>query len=244
MEWIHRFHRGPRCTVSRQRGMKRQGGSIAFGRVSFFFALSLGSVEGLAFENGDVQYWNLTQLQKSLSARWKAFFAEDLRWGDRASEFYFHRPEAGLVYRTSKSISFCISYKEIHTRESGDWKTIRIPNGSIIFDAKAAGLEVMNRNRLEFMDQVNGTNAWRYRGLVYAYFPWRLPWIGSQPYVGDELFYHFNGDRLKFNRIYAGLRTRIAYAIQLDTYYLIHHIRSRGEWTIQHVLGTRLMIQI
>jgi hypothetical protein len=193
-----------------------------------------------AFGAGDRQYWNLTQIQKTLSPSWKIFAAEELRWGGNATEFYFHRPEIGVVLRTSAVVSFSLCIKQLHTRESGEWKRARVPHANIQFYFNWHGLSVVNRNRMEYMDYESSQDFWRYRGLVFVYLPYRLPWLKSQPYVGDEAFRHFNGDGLKTNRIYAGLSTGIGTRIRLDTYYFLHQIRSTNRWSVQHVFGTSM----
>jgi len=151
-----------------------------------------------AFGDGDRQYWNLTQIQKTLSSSCKIFVAEELRWGGNATEFYFHRPEAGLIFRTSPSLSYILSYKRIHSSESGEWRRISIPNASVIYYFGRYGLSVMSRNRIEYLDYESSPDFWRYRGLVFVGLPWRLPWLKAQPYVSDEAFFHFDGSGLKY----------------------------------------------
>jgi hypothetical protein len=98
----------------------------------------------------------------------------------------------------------------------------------------------MNRNRVEYVDNEAAPDFWRYRGLVSVHLPWRLPGLKSRPYVSDEAFFHMEGSGLKYNRIYSGLSTAVGGTVKLDTYLMLHQIRSEKGWTSDRVFGTML----
>jgi len=203
-------------------------------------AVCLFFSDGHAYENGDVQYWNMTQVQKQLTSAWKLLLNYEARWGGNASELYFHRPEVGLAYQVSDRITLSVNYKYLNSKESGAWKGASVPHVNAILNFKWAGLAFMNRHRMEYMGYEDTPHFWRYRGIVYAYLPVYLPFVKSQPYVGDEVIYHMNADRLKYHRIYVGLTTKIGAAIKFDAYYLYHQIRSNDSWSINHIFGSGL----
>lgn len=201
--------------------------------------LFLCPADNRAFENGDVQYWSFVQIQKNFGTRWKFLFNEDMRWGNHASELYFYRPEIGVVFQATHRVSLSLCYKYLHNKETGAWKTVSVPHVNLIFNFKISDVAIMNRNRMEFMDYPDKPDFWRYRGIVFFTAPITIPIIKSKPYVGDELFYHFNNDHVKYNRIYFGLSTPIGKNVKLDTYYFLHHIHVGPSWNVNHVFGNQ-----
>jgi len=51
-----------------------------------------------AFDDGDFQYWNTESASVKINDHWKFNIEEEFRFGDDASDFYYHHLDIGLNY--------------------------------------------------------------------------------------------------------------------------------------------------
>ncbi len=196
----------------------------------------------LAYENGDVQYWNTNAVEWQAKKDWKASIEEEMRFGNNAGEFYYEHTDIGLTYSgIVKWLDVKASYRQIFKKDKKDWKYENMPNlnGTVKFDL--FNLKFSDRNRIEYRDIEDKKDNWRYRNKVTVSLP-KLTSFELQPYLADEIFVDLNKGIFNKNRLYAGTSFKLLKELKAEVFYLFESSEAADKWSNINVIGTKLRL--
>lgn len=203
-------------------------------------SLMYGSI-CFAFDDGDFQYWNTESVTWKIDDDWKMGLEEELRFGDDASNLYYHRTDLSVTYSgITDWLDAGVSYRHVFEEKSSDWKQENRPHLNAAVKWKISDIDFSNRVRFEYRNREDAENYWRYRNKFSIKFPFKLTKLNIQPYVADEIFYDFNEETLNKNRVYAGFGFTIFKNLKAEIYYLLESSKTGKDWKDTNVLGTKL----
>ncbi|MDP3787143.1 MAG: DUF2490 domain-containing protein [Candidatus Omnitrophota bacterium] len=195
-----------------------------------------------AYDDGDFQVWHTENQEFKVNKGSKITLEEEFRWGDDASDFYYHHYDAGFVYSVNKNLDLGVNYRQVYEKKKGDFKVENRPhiNGTLKFDL--SGFKLEDRNRFEYRHFDYQEDSWRYRNKFTLKFPWKFTKLNIQPYLSDEVFVDLNEGILNRNRFYSGFGFNLTKNLKADIYYLLQSTKGSGRWADANVLGTKLKI--
>ncbi|MDD2690135.1 MAG: DUF2490 domain-containing protein [Candidatus Omnitrophica bacterium] len=195
-----------------------------------------------AYDDGDFQVWHTENQEVKVNKKSKITFEEEFRWGDDASEFYYHHYDAGLVHSLNKHLDLGINYRQVYEKKSGEFKVENRPHVNAILKYDLYGFKLDDRNRLEYRHFDYQADSWRYRNKFSVKFPWKFTGLEIQPYLADEIFLDFQNKAFSRNRFYSGITMSFTKNLKGEIYYLLQSSRSKDIWTHANVLGTKLKL--
>jgi hypothetical protein len=201
--------------------------------------LSVG--RACAYDDHDFQVWNTEVEEFKIGRDSKIALEEEFRWGDNASEFWYHHYDAGFFYSLEKWLSIGGGYRRIYELKKGKFKLENEPYlvASLLWDME--GFKIEDRSRLEYRHFGYQDDAWRYRNKVTVKFPWKFTKMEIQPYVSDEVLIGFSSiNELNQNRFSSGLAMSLTKNAKAEIYYMLQTGKSSGDWKDANVLGTKL----
>ena len=196
-----------------------------------------------AYDDGDFQVWNTDVQEFKINKDSKLAFEEEFRWGDNASEFYYHHYDVGFFYSLEKWLNIVGGYRHIYELKKGKFKLENEPYlvATLLGDLK--GFKLEDRNRLEYRHFDYQDDSWRYRNKVTVKLPWKFTKLEIQPYLSDEIFISFDGaTELSQNRFSPGLAMNLTKNLKAEIYYMLQSGKSSGKWVDTNVLGTKLKL--
>ncbi|MBU0683557.1 MAG: DUF2490 domain-containing protein [Candidatus Omnitrophica bacterium] len=200
-------------------------------------------VLSFAFDNGDLQVWNTESIETNINDKLKIKVEEELRFGGDVSELYYEHTDGGFTYNVTKGFDFGLNYRQICEKKDGSWKTECRPHGNVIFKTAWQGFKISDRNRFELRCPDGKADKWRYRNKLSVTGPWKWTQFNIQPYVADEVFVDFHGDRLTRNRLYSGIKANLLAHLKSDVFYLCEFNKSSSkEWTYNNVIGIKVKL--
>lgn len=206
------------------------------------FLLGAISFEAYAYEDGDFQIWHTENQEIKISNETKATFEEEFRWGDDATDFYYHHYDYGIMANAGKYISVGVNYRQVYEQKKWEFKTENRPHVNLALKYELWGFKLEDRNRFEYRHFDYQDDSCRYRNKATIKLPVNIAKIEVAPYVADEIFISTNGSGLDRNRLYSGLEIGITKNIKADIYYLLQAGKSSGKWSDINALGTKLKI--
>ncbi len=205
-------------------------------------SLTVLAVKGYGYDDGDFQIWHTENQEVKINKDFKVTLEEEFRFGDDASEFYYHHYDAGLVYSLNKNFDLSINYRQIYEKKKGDFKEENRPHINATIKAEAYGFKFEDRNRFQYRHFDYQSDLRQYRNKFTAKFPWKFTKMEIQPYLADEIFLDFQNKSFSRNRFYAGFGMGLTENLKLEVYYLLQSSRSTKEWTDANVLGTKVKL--
>lgn len=195
-----------------------------------------------AFESGDWQLWNTESVEAKLSKRWKVKVEEELRFGDNLSEIYYMHTDGGLTLKVTDGLDLGINYRQIYEKkESSKWEDENRPHANAIFSWLWKNFKFTDGNRLEYRIRDGKSDAWRYRNKLTVKAPWKWTSLEAQPYLADEIFVDFYGEKLNRNRLYAGIESKLFEHLKADIFYLWQTSKKKPDkWTDYNILGIKI----
>ncbi|MFH1309770.1 MAG: DUF2490 domain-containing protein, partial [Candidatus Omnitrophota bacterium] len=195
-------------------------------------------ISGFAFSNGDVQFWNTESIETNVNDKLKIKVEEELRFGGDISELYYEHTDAGFNYNVTKGLDFGLNYRQICEKKDGEWKNECRPHANVIFKGDWQGVKISDRNRFELRCPEDKADEWRYRNKLSVTLPWKWTSFDIQPYLADEVFVDFHGDRITRNRLYSGIKAKLMEHLKSDIFYLCEFNKSSDKvWTYNNVIG-------
>jgi len=196
-----------------------------------------------AYDDHDFQVWNTDVEEFKINKDAKIALEEEFRWGDNASEFYYHHYDIGFFYNLKKFLNVGGGYRRIYELKKGEFKVEDEPyvTTTLLWDLK--GFKFEDRNRLEYRYFDCQNDSWRYRNKITVKLPRRFTKMEVQPYLSDEIFIGFNGSsQFNQNRFSSGLSMNITKDIKAEIYYMLQSSKGSDVWVDTNVLGTKLKI--
>ena len=200
----------------------------------------LAAVNAYGYPDGDFQIWHTEGQSVSLKDRTKLAFEEEFRYGNDASEFFYHHYDVGLSYDVNKNLSTKIAYRQIYAGEKGKFKPEFQPNINVTPKYEFYGFKIEDNNRfdLKLFDD-NRTDGVEYRNKLLIKAPWKLPPLKIEPYVSNEIFVDLNGVAWRRNRFSAGITFDLVKSLKGDIYYMLEDAKKSGKWTSANILGLK-----
>ncbi|MBN1354219.1 MAG: DUF2490 domain-containing protein [Candidatus Omnitrophica bacterium] len=207
--------------------------------VFIFFVFFFTCIQNL-YAKGDLQYWNTATLEWKAKKDWKLSFEEEFRLAEELTTFSYKHSDLGLSYSGMADwLEIKISYRQIFNISHDRWKYENVPNLNITAKADFFGINLTDRNRMEYRDIEDKKSDWRYRNKFTAILP-KLTRLGIEPYAADEIFIDCTEDfEFNRNRLYAGITFALIKNLKLDLYYLLQTTKSGGKWVSYNVFGTK-----
>lgn len=200
------------------------------------------AVKVYAYDNGDFQIWHTENQEFKVNKESKITLEEEFRWGDDASEFYYHHYDAGFVYSLNKHLDLGVNYRQVYEKKKGKFKEENRPHLNATLKYDIYGFKLDDRNRIEYRHFDYQADSWRYRNKFTVRFPWKFTRLEIQPYLADEIFLDFQNKAFSRNRFYSGFGMSFTKNIKGEIYYLLQSSRSGNNWVDANVLGTKLKI--
>jgi hypothetical protein len=205
--------------------------------LSCFFAV----LSAFAYEDEDVQLWNTESIEARLNDHWKVIAEQEFRIGDNISDLYYIHTQGGLDYKVTDGLHLGIDYRQVWEKEKDNkWTRENRPqfNGTVKWNWY--GFDFSDRSRLEFRILENKDDRWRYRNKLTASLPWKWTGFDIRPYVADEIFVDFYGERINRNRLYAGITFKLVKNFNADLFYLRQSSKKNNKWTNINAIGVKL----
>lgn len=196
----------------------------------------------VAFENGDLQFWNTESIEKKVNDKLRIKVEEELRIGGNMSVLYYEHTDLGVKYNVTRGLDVGLNYRQIYEKKAGRWKGENRPYGEVILKEAWQNMEITDRNRLELRCGEGRTPKWRYRNKFSVSSPWKLTKFHINPYAADEVFVDFYGNQLTRNRLYLGLKAKWLKQLKTDVFYLWELNKNNSEWTYNNVIGLKIKI--
>ena len=196
-----------------------------------------------AYDDHDFQVWNTNVEELKISKDSKIAFEEEFRWGDNASEFYYHHYDIGFFYNLKKYLNIGGGYRHAYELKKGKFKLENEPYVTATLLWGLLGFKFEDRNRMEYRHFDYQVGSWRYRNKVTMKLPWKFTKMEIQPYLSDEIFVGFGTIcELNQSRFSSGLGMNLTKNIKAEIYYMLQSSKTSGEWVDANVLGTKLKI--
>ncbi|MGB2630651.1 MAG: DUF2490 domain-containing protein [Candidatus Omnitrophota bacterium] len=199
-----------------------------------------GIMPASAYENGDLQLWNTDSIEARLNENLKVKVEEELRFGGDISELYYTHTDGGFTLKVNGNLDLGLFYRLIYEKKKGKWKEENRPHADATLKWDLSGFKLSDRNRLEYRDFEDEDCKWQYRNKLTAQFPWKWTESDIQPYLADEIFVDFQGEKFYRNRFYAGFTMKIIKYLKADIYYLLQNSEKKDKWTGYNVIGIKL----
>jgi hypothetical protein len=208
--------------------------------VAVFIALYLlCALPAFAFDDGDFQLWQTTSAETKLNTDLKIKVEEELRFGDDISELYYTHTDGGIDYKVTDGLHLGLNYRQIYEKKKGEWKYENRPHANGTLKWKIEGFSFSDRSRLEFRKPEDKDAKWRYRNKLTVNLPWKWTEFEIQPYVADEIFIDFEGDKFNRNRLYGGIKMKIIKNLKAELFYLWQSSKTDDDWIDYNVLGIK-----
>jgi len=211
--------------------------------ISFIIAFVVtGVINAYPYDDGDFQVWHTENQELKVGKKSKIALEEEFRFGDNASEFYYHHYDAGFVYNANKHLDLGINYRQVYELKKGKFKEENRPHVNATVKYDFYGFKIDDRNRFEYRHFDYQDDSWRYRNKFSVKFPWKFTKVEIQPYLADEIFLELENGELTRNRAYSGIGFTLLKNLKGEIYYLLQSTKSSGRWTDTNVLGTKLKL--
>ncbi len=209
--------------------------------LSIFISI-VAAQQVFAFEDGDLQLWNTDSIAVKLDDHWKITLEEELRFGDNISELYYTHTDGGLVLSVTDGLDFGLKYRQVYEKKNGEWKEENRPHFNATVKWAWKDFKFKDRNRLELRIPESKNDKWRYRNELTVESPWKWTDFDIQPYVSDEIFVDFYGEKLNRNRLYAGIKFKLFEHFKSEVFYLWQSSKKSDDWIDYNVIGIKLKL--
>ncbi len=210
-------------------------------------ALTAQICPAVSFRDGDFQYWSINGGSVDIDENWTITAEEELRFGDNASEFYYQHTDVGVVYKNVvENVDLGFNFRKAFTKISRDnWNSENRLHLNLTIKGELFDIPVSNRARIEYRDIDESKNLFRYRNKFTINFPLEFTQLKLKPYLADEVFINCDEDGFNTNRVYAGLKLKLADNIDGSLFYLWQTRKPTGSGWGQdiNVIGTALKIR-
>ncbi len=200
-----------------------------------------------AVDDGDFQYWSINGGSVDIDENWTITAHEELRFGDNASEFYYQHTDVGVVYKNVvENVDLGFNFRKAFTKVARhQWNSENRPHLNLTIKGELFEMPVSNRSRFEYRDIDESKNLFRYRNKFTINFPLEFTQLKLKPYLADEVFINCDEDGFNTNRVYAGLKLKLADNIDGSLFYLWQTRKPSGSGWGQdiNVIGTALKIR-
>lgn len=172
---------------------------------------------------------------------WKMSVSEKLYYNDTGSLFV-HETDVGIAYSgLADWLTLSWNFRYAEGNPTGDnWIREFRPHFNVTVKDKIAGLPWSNRTRIEYRDFDEKKDHWRLRNKLLIDMPFTIPVLHATPYVGDEVLFNLSENGFNQNRLYAGLKFKVADNLKANLYYYFLKAQKSNGWDEASVIGAKL----
>lgn len=210
--------------------------------IALTLCLAVVDFKAFAFDNGDFQIWHTEDQDITINKRSKVALEEEFRFGDDASEFFYHHYDAGLGYEVNENLALSVNYRQIWELKGKVFQPEYRPHVNAVLKWDLWGFPCEDRNRFEYRIFDYQEDSVRYRNKFTVKWPWKFTKMEFRPYVSDELFADLSGAIVRKNRFYTGLGFSLLKNLKGEIFYLLQSDKKSGKWTVANILGTKIKI--
>ena len=192
-----------------------------------------------AFSDGDLQLWNTDSIEAKITKNLKVKVEEELRFGDNISEIYYTHIDGGFAYNVTEGLALGVNYRQVCEKKKGKWKEENRPHVNGTLKWRWQDIKFSDRSRLELRIPEDKSDKWRYRNKLTVTFPWKWTQFDIQPYVADEIFIDFHGEKLNRNRLYGGIKMKLIEHLKAELFYLWQSSEDDDDWIDWNVIGIK-----
>ncbi len=158
------------------------------------------------------------------------------------AELYQGWLEARLDWKAMPWLILSPYYRITRNLKGNIWQSEYRPILAATLSQGLRGVQVDIRNRIEYRIFEN-TNASRYRARITTKLP-QFSSLNLRPYLGDEIFYDMELERLNKNWVIMGLHYTAKSRFKLEFNYMFQNSLKNEEWLKQNILRTQLKITL
>ncbi|MFC1594345.1 DUF2490 domain-containing protein [Candidatus Omnitrophota bacterium] len=210
--------------------------------IALVWTIALGGL-CFAFDDGDFQHWNTDSVSWKIDDDWKLTLEEEFRWGDNArNPYYQHSDLNAAFFGLAQWLDVSASYRQVYEEKGGGWKAENRPHMNATVKWKWSDFSFSNRGRFAYRNREDAENFWQFRNKFTIKLPFKLTELEIQPYIANEIFYDFNVNAYKRNRLSGGFAFKLLEHLKAELYYLWQSSEKNDDWNDTHVLGTKFKL--
>ncbi len=209
---------------------------------SSIFLFLFAAVPAFALEDGDFQLWNTEVIEAKLNDSFKVKVEEELRFGEDVSILYYRHTDGGVTWKVTDGLDLGVNYRQLYEKKKNKWKEENRPHINGTVKREWLGFKFKDRNRFEYRIKKGGDDTTRYRNKATVLFPLKWTKLDIQPYVADEIFVDFEGEKLNRNRLYAGFNAKLFKHFKTDIFYLWQTTKKNSKWINYNILSLKLKL--
>lgn len=190
---------------------------------------------------GDFEYWTKATFLIPIKEHWQFGFEQKLGFEDEGRRLDHQMQDYGLLYSEPGDwLKLFAVVKVVHEKSDrrDAWVRETRPHLNAAVFSKFFGADMINRSRIEYRDVEDKDIVWRFRHKLIFLSPVTFTAGQITPYLGNEIFYNFNADRLYKHRVCAGLLVPLHEKIRLELFYYWDIEEQTESWHDTNILGS------
>ena len=193
--------------------------------------------------HGEWQVWNADSIEAHWKGPWYMKLEEEFRMGNDVRRFIYQSSDVGVIYKKDEFVKLSAHCRYAFLRAEDSWEKEIRPHVNAILSWHALGLDLSDRNRLEYRIRSQTKDRIRYRNKLKARLPVKWTSFEVTPYISEEVFVDFDQDDFNENRLSPGIEFNMFKNTKGELYYLWQASEYRGSWTSADVIGTKIKIK-
>jgi hypothetical protein len=175
---------------------------------------------------------------------WKLSASEKLYYTG-SGRFLGHATNVGLAYSgLTDWLTLSMNFKYAEKNSTGDsWIREYRPHFNVTVNDKIGEMPWSNRTRIEYRDFDEKKDRWRLRNKLILDMPFEIPVLNATPYIGDEVLFNLSENGYYQNRLYTGLKFKIAEDLKANLYYYWRKAKKSSGWDEASIIGANLTLK-
>lgn len=196
-----------------------------------------------AYDSGDFQIWNTDYEDINIAKSTRVSMEQEFRFGENASELYYHHYEFGIFYNFDKRFDLGLCYRIVYDKYKRNFRQEDMPNVNATLKLDLWKFKFDDRNRIEYRHFRYKDDSVRYRNKFTLKLPLDFKRINISPYASDEIFVSSDSTGYNENRFSGGLEFGLTKYAKADLYYMLKNNKIKEDkWSCANVLGTKIKI--
>jgi len=192
--------------------------------------------------DGGFQFWNSETVSWKASEDWKLALDQEMRFDTSGAGFFYEHTDLGAIHSgIADWMDLEAHYRVIGSRAEEGWECDHVIHAGVLLKNEWKGVNFISRNRIEYRNQENDIDGWRYRLVLTAKLP-ALTDLKIRPYMADEVIIDFVKEKMTENRVTVGLELPVYKALKGNIYYVWQCKNSNSHWIDTNVLGAKLKL--
>jgi len=190
-------------------------------------------------QDGDVHAWLDASVEGNLNEAWRVKVNQQYKWNEDATELFEYHTDVGFSRKLADWFIMGLNYRKQYSNKRGEWfaEDRFHVNGTVKW--KWGAIPFSDRSRVEYRSREASDDIFRFRNKLTITSPSTFTSLQLRPYLAEEAFLDSDHGEINQNRVYAGVKTKLAENVKAELYYA--WVAARGhEWIHLHVAGFKL----